>query len=54
MLDDNCYRNVEKVGMGCSRDLGEALTLFKKFMPHRGLIDKMSIRTYQECVGRKL
>ena len=50
-LDDNCCRNVVKVGMRCSRDLGWALSLYKKFKPLIALIDKMSIRTYEECVG---
>ena len=53
-LDDNCCRNVVKVGVRCSRALGWALSLYKKFKPHKALIDKMSITTYYECVGRKL
>ena len=54
ILDDNCCRNVVKVGIRCSRDLGWALSLYKKFKPHASLIDKRSIRTYYECVDRNL
>ena len=53
-LDDNCCRNVVKIGVQCSRDLGWALSLFEKFTPYRDLIDTRSKKIYHECVDRNL
>ena len=54
ILDDNCCRNVVKLGLQCSKRLGLALSLFEKFKPQKALIDRMSRKTYHECNARKL
>ena len=54
MMDDNCCRNVVKLGLQCSKRLGLALGLFEKFKPQKALIDRMSRKTYHECNARKL
>ena len=54
MLDDNCCRNVVKLGLQCNKHLGLDLSLFEKFKPQKALIDKMSRKTYHECNARKL
>ena len=48
MLDDNCCRNVVKLGLQCSKCLGLALSLFEKFKPQKALIDKMSRKAMPE------
>ena len=53
-VNDYCCRNIAKVGVKCNRYLGWALSLFEKFKRYHGLIDRMSQRTYHECVKRKL
>ena len=54
IIDDNCCRNVVKLGIQCSKHLGLALSLFEKFKPQKDLIDRMSRKTYHECNARKV